>query len=181
MPNDTPMIAFAAMTPADYPMLQHWLENPPMNEWWGDPDKEMAGIRDKVEGRDKTRPFIFFHEGEPAGYIQYWSVGNEVDSGHGAEAPWLLELPRTAVGVDLSLGRPELLGRGIGTAVLRAFLARLFAEGHETVVIDPDEANSRAIRAYEKVGFREYGRYPHGSGVTVLMTITSERFAEIEG
>ncbi|WP_425416568.1 GNAT family N-acetyltransferase [Oricola indica] len=153
MPTDTPLIAFAAMTPADYPMLQHWLENPPMNEWWGD----------------------------PAGYIQYWSVGNEVDSGHGAEAPWLLELPRTAVGVDLSLGRPELLGRGIGTAVLRAFLARLFAEGHETVVIDPDEANSRAIRAYEKVGFREYGRYPHGSGVTVLMTITSERFAEIEG
>lgn len=181
MPTDAPEIAFAAMTPADYPMLRHWLENPPMNEWWGEPDREMAGIRAKVEGRDKTRPFIFFHEGEPAGYIQYWSVSDEVDGGHAAQAPWLLELPREAVGVDLSLGRPELLGKGIGTAVLRAFLARLFAEGHKTVSIDPDEANPRAIRAYEKVGFREHGRFPNGSGVTVLMTITPERFAEIAG
>ncbi len=149
-----------------------------MNEWWGEPDRELSGIRDKVEGRDTTQPFVFFYDGEPAGYIQYWSVGDEVDGGHAADTPWLLEVPREAVGVDLSLGRPELLGKGIGTAVLRAFLAGLFAEGCETIVIDPDEANARAIRAYEKAGFEVYDHYPHESGVTLLMTITPERFRE---
>lgn len=177
MPSD-PDIRFAPVAEADYPMLRHWLENPPMNEWWGEPDGEMRRIRDKVEGRDKTRPFIFFYDSEPAGYIQSWSVGDEVDGGHAAEAPWLLEVPREAVGVDLSLGRPELLGKGIGTAVLRAFLAMLFAEGVRTITIDPDETNARAIRSYEKAGFLPFGRYKIGNGVTLLMTITPQRFAE---
>ena len=174
-------VAFRPLVGEDLPMLADWMGRPHWREWWGEPDRELGRIRDKVEGRDTTRPFIFFHDGAPAGYIQSWSVGDEVDSGHAVETPWLLEVPREAVGVDLSLGRPELLGKGIGTAVLRAFLAKLFAEGCETVVIDPDEANARAVRAYEKAGFEVRDRYPHDSGVTLLMTITPERFRETAG
>lgn len=179
--TDSPDIHFIPVTEADYPMLRGWLESPPMNEWWGEPDRELGRICDKVEGRDTTRPFIFFHNGEPAGYIQYWFVNDEVDAGHAAETTWLLKVPREAVGVDLSLGRPELLGRGVGTAVLRAFLAKLFAEGHETVVIDPDEDNARAVRAYEKVGFVPFGRYPGDRGTTLLMKLDRERFRETAG
>jgi aminoglycoside 6'-N-acetyltransferase len=37
-------------------------------------------------------------------------------------------------------------------------LARhLFDHGHHRIVIDPNAANARAIRAYEKVGFRRVG------------------------
>ena len=49
---------------------------------------------------------------------------------------------------------PDKLVAGIGSAVLRAFAERLVAQGHRTIIIDPDPDNSRAVRAYEKAGFR---------------------------
>jgi len=171
-------ITFTPVTPADYPMLRRWLENRHTREWWGEAETALGRIQDKVEGLDRTRPFVFFVADEPVGYIQSWSVGDEVDGGQAAKAPWLRDVPRDAVGVDLFIGKPDALGQGIGTSVLRAFLARLFAEGVTTIVIDPDEANGRAVKAYEKTGFVAYDRYENPSGVTLLMTITPERFAE---
>jgi aminoglycoside 6'-N-acetyltransferase len=174
-------IRFTPVTAADYPMLRGWLESPHMREWWGNPDKELGQIRDKVEGRDPTRPFIFHVDGEPAGYIQYWLVGNEQKAERVAADHWVMRLPGDAVGVDLSIGDPKRLSPGIGTTVLRAFLTMLFDMGCQTIIIDPDEANHRAVRAYEKAGFVAYDRYEDVSGVTQLMRITPERFAETAG
>jgi len=159
-------------------MLRHWLESPYIREWWGAPETELGKIRDKVAGRDTTRPFIFHVDGDPLGYIQSWCVGDEIDNGNTGEAPWLVELPRDAAGVDLFIGEPDRLGKGIGTAVLRAFVSDLFSRGTPMIVIDPDETNARAVRAYEKAGFTPFGRYDNKDGVTLLMTLTPERFAE---
>ena len=46
-----------------------------------------------------------------------------------------------------------MLGRGHGSAFIRFFTERLLAKGTPRVVIDPDPANTRAIRAYERAGF----------------------------
>ncbi|QKV19819.1 GNAT family N-acetyltransferase [Oricola thermophila] len=179
--NGSPDIAFLPVTPDDYPMLRRWLEKPHMREWWGETETELGFIRDMVEGRDPTRPFIFHVDGKPLGYIQAWRVGDALAGGFDEEAPWLHDLPADAVGVDLSIGDPENLSRGIGTAVLRKFLAILIEEGHETIVIDPDEANRRAVRAYEKAGFVAYDRHAGDSGVTLLMVLDRNRFLETAG
>ena len=171
-------IRFAPVTPADYPTLRRWLDNEHVLEWWDEPESALGKIREMVEGRDTTRPFVFSCDGEPAGYIQSWSVGDEVAGGNAPDAPWLLDLPKDAVGVDLFIGEAGQLGRGLGTATMRAFLSRLFAEGVTTVVIDPDEANFRAVRAYEKAGFIAYDRHRHESGVTLLMKITQDGSTE---
>ena len=71
-----PATAFDPVGPADLPMLRRWLEMPHMREWWGDPETEIGYIRDMIEGRDTTRPFIFSVDGEPVGYIQYWFLGD---------------------------------------------------------------------------------------------------------
>ena len=59
-----------------------------------------------------------------------------------------------AVGVDLSVADPSRLSQGLGSAVLRAFVDGLRAEGHRTIIIDPDPDNGRAVAAYRKAGFR---------------------------
>ncbi len=171
-------IRFAPVTPDDYSLLLGWLDNPQVREWWGEPKTALDKIRVMVEGRDTTRPFVFSCDGKPAGYIQCWSVGDEVAGGNAPEAPWLLDLPEDTVGVDLFIGEPAQLGRGIGTSVMRAFLARLFAEGVKTVIIDPDETNLRAVRAYEKAGFVAYDRHRHKTGVTLLMKTTRDDSTE---
>lgn len=147
-------IGFRPVTLADFPMLRRWLDEPEVRAWWGDPERELGEIREMVEGRDTTRPFVIEFDGAPVGYIQYWFVGHHQNAAWVAEHRWLADLPSEAVGVDMSLGEAGLLSRGIGSAALMAFTRRLRAEGHRTIVIDPDPTNARAIRAYSKAGFR---------------------------
>lgn len=172
-------IGFEPVTAGDLPMLADWMTRPHWREWWGEPETELGYIRDMLEGRDTTRPFIFHLDGTPLGYIQYWSVGDAISDGYASESPWLLDLPPDAIGVDLSIGEPGRLAKGIGTAVLTSFLSRLAGEGHRTIIIDPDEANGRAVRAYEKAGFIAYDRFREKDDVTLLMRLPPERIAEL--
>jgi aminoglycoside 6'-N-acetyltransferase len=160
---------FRPVGPADLPMLLRWLERPHVREWWGDPDTELGYIRDMVEGRDTTRPFILSVDGEPVGYIQYWFLGDFQNASWIAEHPWLAELPSDAVGVDLSIGDPARLSQGFGSGALRAFVERLAGQGYRTVVIDPDRANVRAVRAYMKAGFRAIPWLLGRTGDTLIM------------
>ena len=154
MRRDAHQIGFVPVTPEHYGLLERWLHAPHMRAWWGEPEEELGFIRDMVEGRDTTRPYLIALDGEPVGYIQAWFIGHHQNQTWIEDHPWLAELPAETVGVDLSIGEPSHLSRGIGPAALAAFVRRLRAEGHRTIIIDPDPANRRAVRAYEKAGFR---------------------------
>lgn len=76
------------------------------------------------------------------------------------------------------------VGRGLGPEALRLLGAWLIdVRGHHRITIDPAVANARAIRAYEKVGFRPIGvarSYERGPDGTwhdnLLMDILAEEF-----
>ena len=153
MPPEIPPIGFTPVALEHYPLIRAWLELPHVRQWWGDPDEELGHIKDMVEGRDTTRPFLMTIEGRPVGYIQYWFIGHHQNETWIKDHPWLEELPSETVGVDLTIGDPALLSRGIGSEALRRFVATLRELGHDTIIIDPDPANVRAVRAYEKAGF----------------------------
>ncbi|MBB4066901.1 GNAT family N-acetyltransferase [Gellertiella hungarica] len=161
-------IEFKPVTRGDLPLLLEWFKEPHMQEWWGEPDEELAMVRDMVEGRDSTRPFLIQLDGQPVGYIQYWFLGEIQTPEWLEDHPWLQAFPADAVGVDLSIGEPGLLARGIGSSALRLFARRLYDSGYTTIVIDPDPENARAVRAYEKAGFRPVPGVP-GSGEDVLI------------
>jgi aminoglycoside 6'-N-acetyltransferase len=157
-------IVFRPVKLADLPMLADWLMRPHWREWWGEPEVELSYIRDMIEGRDTTcRPFIFHVAGTAAGYIQVWEIGPHQTPDWAADHPWLMELPSDAVGVDLSVADGARLSQGIGSSVIRHFVAMLQAEGHRTIIIDPDPANARAVASYAKAGFRPV---PHLEGRT---------------
>lgn len=154
MSYDSSTITFRPVEAEDLELIAGWLEMPHVREWWGDPDEELARIRHMVEGRDRTRPFIFSIGGVPTGYIQCWFVGDHQTEAWTRDHPWLAELPAETVGVDLSIADAADLSKGIGSTVLKLFAERLRIEGYRTIIIDPDPNNTRAVRAYEKAGFR---------------------------
>ncbi len=170
-----PHYEFRPMTADDLPLMRRWLEMPHIKQWWGEPDEELGYIRDMVDGRDTTRPFIFSVDNERVGYIQYWFVGHHQNATWVADHPWLAELPSDAVGVDLSIGDSKKLGRGLGSAALRAFAEDLFRQGHRTIVIDPDPTNTRAVRAYEKAGFKAIPHLLGRTGDTLIMQYGPEQ------
>lgn len=124
------------------PMLLEWLERPHVREWWDTP----ATFEELSSGAE---PYIVMQDGEPIGYAQsYVALG----SGGGW---WEAETDAGVRGIDQFLCDGARLGQGLGTQVVKAFVARLFADPSVTrIQTDPDPRNARAIRCYEKAGFR---------------------------
>ena len=95
-------ISFLPVEPKHYPLLRAWLREPHMQEWWGEPEEELGFIRDMVEGRDTTRPFLIALDGTPVGYVQHWFIGHHQNAEWIAGHPWLAELPSDTEIVDVA-------------------------------------------------------------------------------
>jgi RimJ/RimL family protein N-acetyltransferase len=162
-------ISFVPVTAKDLPLLKRWMNRPHWREWWGDPEFELRQIRGMLDGTDTTRPYLFHIDDEPMGYIQVWFIADNRFEPWITEAPWLLELPDDAVGVDLSIGPEDILSRGLGSRALRHFTETLWDDGHRVIIIDPDPKNERAIRAYQKAGFRVMPEFESQTGDCLLM------------
>ena len=152
------MISFASLTQADFPLLLTWLAKPHVKEWWDDGDDTLEKVAQNYGEEAGTERFLIrCQEGEqapplPIGYIQSYVVEEE------------------GLGIDLLLGDERFLNQGLGTQVLQAFITRTI-EQHAPVyfVIDPHPRNARAIRCYEKVGFRHYETILTDEGLPAYM------------
>jgi RimJ/RimL family protein N-acetyltransferase len=162
-------IGFRRVTAGDLPILGEWMARPHWAEWWGAQEVELGYVRDMIAGRDDTEPFIFTIDGVAQGYIQMWRIASARTEPWLTEAPWLMWLPDGTVGVDLSIADAAMLSRGVGAAVLRAFVAQLRAAGETDIIIDPDPKNKQAVRAYEKAGFRVIEALLGRTGDSLLM------------
>ena len=136
-------ISFKALDEGDFPLLLHWLRKPHVQEWWDDGDDtlEKVSAHYSVQCGENTdqRGYLVHLDGSPIGYIQYYTE------------------PKKCMGIDFFIGEKDFLDRGVGTMVMRSFVTRLREEHSPSrIIIDPEPANLRAIRCYEKVGFRHY-------------------------
>lgn len=148
-------------------MLAAWLAEPHVAEWWTDgPEASLAEIREAMDDI-ATEPLIVELDGRPIAYLQSYDPHLEDDHPY-------QDQPFGTLGVDLSIGPADLVGVGHGSAMLGQFVEELFAEGAPRVVIDPDPANKRAVRAYEKAGFRPIGERDTIFGRVLLMARDSQ-------
>ena len=151
---------FRPMSAADLPLLRDWLARPHVREWWGDPD-EQFGL---VSG-DLTHPamdqYIVAAADRPFAYLQCYQM-TEWNSGFGPQ-------PEGARGLDQMIGEADMVGRGHGSAFIRAFADALLTHGTPRVVTDPDPNNARAVRAYEKAGFVRERLVDTPDGIALLM------------
>ncbi|WP_224546349.1 GNAT family N-acetyltransferase [Mesorhizobium sp. CA16] len=156
---------FRPVTEKDLPMIAGWLREPHVAAWWDDPDKEIAEIREHISSVS-VEPLIVELDGRPIAYLQSYDPHMEDDHPYADQ-------PFGTLGIDLTIGPPELVGIGHGSAILRQFVEELLEEGAPRVIIDPHPDNGRAIRAYEKAGFRPIGRRHSQYGDVVLMAVDS--------
>ena len=128
-----------------------------MRRWWSDelaetdyPERTLARWRRAIRGEVPTRRYLIKLDGRPIGQIQSYLVQDYPD--YEAEVG---ELGERALSIDLFIGEPELIGKGHGPALIRAFLrSEMPRYGVDLCVIGPATANHSAVRAYQKAGFR---------------------------
>lgn len=105
------------------------LREPEVVRWWPVPDFE------------RETGWVVELDGEPAGWLEF----------HEEDYAWY-----PSVAFDIAL-TTRLHGHGYGPRALRLAIDHFVAKGHHRFTLDPNIANERAIRAYERVGFERVG------------------------
>ena len=162
-------VTFTAIDKSNMLILEYWFSMPHVLEWWEDGPETLEDIKSGEYFKDyDVSSFIAALDGQPIAYIQAWkpSINDEY--------PWQADLPKDARGIDLFIGPPEYLGKGIGPQIISAFIKELRNQGASTIFIDPDPNNSRAVRAYAKLGFKEIGFVNDVDGQSLLMKLEKE-------
>jgi len=127
-------------------ILREWLLQPHVARWWGDPRSTLESVLEwPVENCA-----LIEADGVPVGYM-CWRTPPEDE----LEAAGLADLPPGLVDIDVLLGEPELVGRGLGPRALELLLARLREDPLVRVAgVGTAVSNERAVRAFIKAGFR---------------------------
>jgi aminoglycoside 6'-N-acetyltransferase len=146
-------VEFRRLAAADLPLLHEWLQREHVRRWWKDRETYEEVVEHylpSVEGRDPTDLYLIVVDERPIGFIQTYKVADY------PEYRDLVQVEDGVAGVDLFVADPDLVGRGLGTDVLRHFVDDLvFAnESVHACIADPDVDNVASLRAFEKAGFR---------------------------
>jgi aminoglycoside 6'-N-acetyltransferase len=141
-------VTLRPVTEGDVPRLAEIAAEPEVAHWWlGLTEQD---LREKA-GRDEDGlVYVIEENGEVIGLVE---AGEEDDP----------EYRHANIDIFLTSARS---GQGLGGDAIRTLARHLFEDrGHHRIIIDPAAANERAIRAYERVGFKRVGimrQYEHG-------------------
>jgi ribosomal protein S18 acetylase RimI-like enzyme len=137
---------------ADAPVLAHIFVQAWRSAYHGVVDDLVLDALDEAEIARRFHDFIgdtaarhnallAVHGGEPVGFVRFGEDPDRPDAGH------VFSLYVT----------PESMGLGVGRTLLGEVLAELAARGHRRVTLWVFEANTRARRLYERMGFEPDG------------------------
>lgn len=130
-------VVLRPVEPDDAPALRAALAAPEVAEWWGDVPEGFPLTDEPTATR-----FTVLVDGEPAGMVQYTEETEP-------------EYRNAEVDVFLD---PAHHSRGLGQDVMATIARHLHEErGHHRLVLSAAADNARAIRCYEKAGFRRVG------------------------
>jgi len=147
---------FRRMQEEDLPLVATWLAEEHVQRWWRDPSAPLQ-VEEKylprISGAESTEMFVIVHDDEPVGFIQRYLMRHHPE--------WARTLSPSgqvfdkAAGIDYAIGRPGLVGRGIGSAVVAAFSEALFEAFPEVtdIVVTPQADNVASCRVLERAGY----------------------------
>ena len=170
---DPALLAFRPLALGDIPMVFRWFHLPHAVQWFGK-ERTLEAVADKYEGSllgdPASHAFIVTLSGRDIGLVEWCRFGDHEDvmQLYGVTDPW-------SVNIDVLLGEPDVVHRGLGVHVIRRFSREVVfaADARFTqCFIDPEVENKAAIRCYEKVGFHHVSTPPddgeHGVAIHLM-------------
>jgi RimJ/RimL family protein N-acetyltransferase len=164
-------LTFRPLVDDDLQMLRRWLNEPGVVRWWeGDDVSWDAVVRDYGSASvDPTEPWSGSLGGRDIGWIDCYATTDEPEEC----APWwALGVDRMAAGIDYLIGDPANRGRGLGSAMIRAFVVDVVFGRHAEwpqACAAPYAENIASWRALENAGFRFVGIVDDEDGPCRLM------------
>ncbi|HUS42462.1 MAG TPA: GNAT family N-acetyltransferase [Ilumatobacteraceae bacterium] len=155
------MFTFRRLTREDFPLLGTWLAAPHVREWWNH-DHSPEAVEDDfgaaVDGAEAGEDWLAELDGKPIGLIQYCRFVDYPD--YAAEMEPVYPVDAAAASIDYLIGDVEMIGRSVGSAMIHAFVAFVWAHDPTTthLVVPVNSANERSWRALLRAGFHLVAR-----------------------
>ncbi len=138
---------------SDYTLMSKWLSDPEILFYYEGRDNafNLGRIKEKysprVLGEEFVTPCIIELNEKPIGYVQYYCENEKKELGvENYEIPY---------GIDVFIGEIEYQNQGIGSKSIKLLTKYLFeVKNADVILIDPQILNKRAIKCYEKCGFK---------------------------
>lgn len=164
-------VTFRRLREEDLEMLHRWLNEPGVVRWWeGDDVSWEAVVHDYGSiATDSAEYWLASIDGRDFGWIQCYAT---VDEPEEATPWWALGVDHTAAGIDYLVGDPGDRRRGLGSSMIRAFVAEVVFGQHpgwSQACAAPYAANVASWRALERAGFRFAGIVDDVDGPCRLM------------
>jgi aminoglycoside 6'-N-acetyltransferase len=145
-----PSLVLRPATPTDAPLLRRWDDQPHVVA--SDPHDDWDWEAELPRSPAWRESLIAEADGRPVGFLQIIDPALEETHYWGADCPPNLRA------LDIWIGEPSDLGRGLGTLMMRAAIDRCFSSPEvAAILLDPLASNLRAHRFYERLGFRPVG------------------------
>lgn len=150
---DHSQIRFRPLGFEDLELMRGWLNTDFVARlWpgWPTPEQVREKYTPRITGQEPSRGFIIELADRPIGFVQAYRIREWPDYHK------FVDEAEDAAGIDLFIGEPGYAHRGLGPAILRAFLRDVVFATLDvpSCIIGPAVNNRAAIRAYEKAGFK---------------------------
>ncbi|MEC3884781.1 GNAT family N-acetyltransferase [Halobacillus sp. HZG1] len=139
-------------------LLAKWLSDPTVLEFYEGRDQpfDLAKVNQVFysSGDFKDKCLVEFG-GKGIGYIQFYQLDDKAKNVYGLTNG-------NVYGIDQFIGEIEHWNKGLGTLLVTSMVQFLIENKKaDRVVMDPQTSNMRAIRCYEKCGFKKVKLLPN--------------------
>ena len=168
--SEDSQVSFAPMKESHLHLWEKWADIPHVKEvWFIDGYETTDYIHQKIAGNGYDYPFVIELNGKPIGYIQCCDLYVYRTKCENPKGLFINEEPGTFC-LDLFIAEESLLNKGLGTKIINQFTQKLLSEFKtQKILIDPAASNKRAIRCYEKCGYRVIREQNDGVTDCVIM------------
>lgn len=140
----------------DFKLLYNWCKNEYIYKWFEQRelsfDEIVAKYQKKLNSK-KQDLFIIKYDNHEIGFLQIYKFENDIDLK-------CIKKNQNIYEFDLFIGEEKYLDKGIGTKIVSVVNNMIYSKYNaDAIILRPFERNIRAIRCYEKCGYKIVDQY----------------------
>jgi RimJ/RimL family protein N-acetyltransferase len=148
---------FKPLSLKDLPRLESWFQGEHIKPWYNGAELSRHALWVKylprIQGTEPIDCYMIMYGNVKIGFIQYYAAQDFLSYDMNTCLPENLR-GKSVASLDFFLGSGPFLSKGYSSVIVKMFLHQFIFPRFEVCFIDPDPQNIRAIKCYQKVGFK---------------------------